>query len=172
MGGRTSLWQAPCACSHALGAPEFSTAQWHERPDILLEEADQFLKPEIPTLIRALFSSLPRSQNKWGWPSHQAGCSLGWGGGRVESQQRELSTLWREYCSTLFKPWNWRAGVWGACCSFPQKEEILSAFMSLWRFKHFQCPVLAKYGENKARKSVEEEKSQGLKKLGKISVRS
>lgn len=71
--------------SHAPGAPEFSTVQWRERPDILLEGADQFLKPQIPTLIRALFKSLPRSQNKWGWPRAHAGRSLG----GVESGQSE-----------------------------------------------------------------------------------
>lgn len=58
----------PAPVSHRLpvpahmppGAPEFSTAQWRERPDILLEGADQFLKPEIPTLIRALFKKSPK----------------------------------------------------------------------------------------------------------------
>lgn len=77
------------------GAQEFSTAQWRERPDILLEGADQFLKPEIPTLIRALFKSLPRSQNKWGWPSAHAGCCLG--GGWSQSSRRSPD----QHCSNL-----------------------------------------------------------------------
>lgn len=44
------------------GAPEFSITQWHERPDILLQGADQFLKPEIPTLISVLFKSPQKSK--------------------------------------------------------------------------------------------------------------
>lgn len=68
------------------GAPEFRTAQWRERPDILLEGANQFLKPEIPSLIRALFRSLPRKPSKWGWPRAPARHSLG----GLESEQCEL----------------------------------------------------------------------------------
>ena len=68
-----------------LGAPEFSTAQWRERPDILSEGANQFLKPEIPRLIRALFRSLPRKPSKWGWPRAPARHSRG----GLESEQCE-----------------------------------------------------------------------------------
>lgn len=81
------------------GAPEFSTTQWREKPDILLEGANQFLKPEIPSLIRALFRSLPRKPNKWGWPRAPARHSLGgWSQSSVRPDQS---------CTNLtFKPRN------------------------------------------------------------------